>query len=353
MVTPRAWWAVIVVLPLVAGNAFDRKASHPLVELLHPCVAIEAGDLARLDAGKMLVRVLSADDGNVAVFGARRVAADGDRLVAWTRRIEEFHQGKLVDSMGRFSNPPSVDDLSRLSLDEVDLQTLRDCTTGKCRAKVTAPEVDLLRREIPAADPAWPAAVERTFRRIALERLHAYLAGGHRALGQYVDGRTPAPLHAIFGSLVEQTPCLTGRFDGLLEYLEKFPDAPDQEHETFFYWSKERLGGKPIVSATQVVAATEDRSTSRATVVVSKQLFATHYLNGYLNVTAIVTNGPAHYLVVLNRTNVDFVRGFFGGFARLAVERRIKGELPAILDHLARKLESGPPPATGRAPARR
>jgi hypothetical protein len=351
MVTPRAWWAVVAVLPLVAGDVFDQQASHPLVELLRPCVAIEAGDLARLDAGKTLVRVLSADDGNVAVFGARRVAADGNRLVAWMGRIEELRQGKFVDNMGRFSNPPSIDDLSRLSLDEDDLQILRDCTTGKCRAKITASEVDLLRREIQTAGPDWPAVVERTFRRIALERLQAYLAGGHRAIPQYVDGRTPTPLHAVFGSLLEQTPCLTGGFNDLIEYLDKFPGAPDQEYGTFFYWSKERLGGKPIVSATQAVAATDERSGLRATVVVSKQVFATHYMNGSLNVTAIVTTGSVHYLVVLNRTNVDFLRGFFGGFARLAVERRIKAELPAILDHLARKLESGPPPSPGRAAA--
>jgi hypothetical protein len=348
MITPRAWWAVLATLPLFAGDGSARTTTHAL-DLLRPCVSIETGDLARLDAGRPVVRVLSEDDGNIAVFGTRRVAVDGERLLAWMRRIEALRQGKYVESLGRFSNPPAIGDLSRLSLDETDLQTLRDCTTGKCRAKITAPEVDLLRREIQAAGPDWPAAVERTFRRIALERLRAYLAGGHRALGQYVDGHTPAPLHAVFGSLVARTPCLGGRLDGLIESLEKFPDGPAQELDTFFHWSKERLGGKPIISASQAAAAIEERSGVRTTVVVSKQLFATHYMNGSLNVTAIVTSGPAHYLVVLNRTNVDFLHGFFGGFARRAVERRIKAELPSILDHLARRLESGPPPITAPA----
>jgi hypothetical protein len=351
MVTPRAWWTAAAVLPLLAGS-LDQKPSRAL-DVLGPCVALDGGDLHRLDAGKTLVRVLSEDDGNVAVFGARRVAADGERLVAWMRRIEELRQGRFVESLSRFSSPPSIDDLSRLSLDDDDLQTLRDCTSGKCRAKITAPEVDTLRREIQSAGAAWMAAVERAFRGIVLERLRAYQAGGHRAIGRYVDGRTPVPLDAVFGSLVEHTPCLAGRFDGLIGFLEEFPGVADQEFETLFYWSKERLGGKPIISATQMAFATEDRGSSRATVVVSKQIFATHYLNGSLNVTAIVTDGPANYLVVLNRTNVDFLRGFFGGLARLAVERRIKAELPGILDQLGRRLDGGPPPALSRAPAAR
>jgi hypothetical protein len=115
--------------------------------------------------------------------------------------------------------------------------------------------------------------------------------------------------------------------------------------DTFFYWSKERLGGKSIVSATQVVVARGQDARSTDALVVGKQLFATHYMNGSLNVTAIVSTGKgsAQYLVILNRTNVDFLRGLFGGLVRLTVERRIKAELPSILDQLAKRLESEPP----------
>ena len=272
-------------------------------------------DIARLDAGATLVRILAEEDGNIAVLGARRVAADGDRLVAWMRQIDRLRRSRFVESMARFSDPPVLDDLALLSLDAHDLQTLRDCTSAECRAKLTARELDLLRQEVDAA------------------------------LGQYVDGRSPAPPDAVFGSLLKRTTCLTERFVDLAEYLEGGPEAADSAFESFLYWSKERLGARPIVTATHVIMARGHGFRAGDALIVGKQIFATHYMNGSLNITAVVGSGPGspHYLVILNRTNVDFLRGMFGGLSRLTVERRIKAELPSILDQLARTLESGRP----------
>jgi hypothetical protein len=75
------------VVALVAARSFVQTAPDPF-DVFRPCVPIEAGDVARLDARRPLVKVLPEEDGNVAVFGARRTAADGDRLVAWIRQIE-------------------------------------------------------------------------------------------------------------------------------------------------------------------------------------------------------------------------------------------------------------------------
>jgi hypothetical protein len=148
--------------------------------------------------------------------------------------------------------------LAGLSLENRDLEALRGCTSGNCRVKLTAPEVDILRREIPAAGANRPPAVDNAFRRIVPDRVRTYKNGGHRALGRYSDGRSP-PLDVVFGSLLGRTPCLTRRFTALSEYLETFPERVDPAFETFFYWSKERLGGKPIVAATQVVVARGNR----------------------------------------------------------------------------------------------
>lgn len=326
-----------------AGVDGDGQRATSAFDLLQACIALDPGDIRRLDAGKTIARVLAEDDGHIAVFGARRIAADGDRLVAWMRQIEQLRQGKFVESLARFSNPPSVTDVSQLVLDEDDLDGLRECVPGQCRVKLTAAEIALMRRDIDAAGLAWSGEADRLFRRFLVERVTAYRTRGLGAIDRYADGRTPASLQTIFRSLLDHTPCLSARLVGVRGYLEKYPDVSEPELETVFYWSKERLRGKPIISATQMIFAAAAGPGWSVTAAVTKQLFATHYINGSLNVTAIVASDRGNYLVILNRTNVDFVRGFFGGVARFAVERGVKAELPGILDHLARTLESGPP----------
>ena len=345
MVSWRLCWAFTMLLPQLAGKPVAGEGTANPFDVLRPCVAIDARDIARLDAGDTLAKVLSEHDGNVAVFGARRVAVTGDRLVAWMQQIERLRQSTFVESMARFSDPPVFEDLARLSLDARDLQILRECMSAKCRAKLSQREIEALQRATNAAALQWEPQLDDAFRRLILERVQAYRSGGHPALGQWVDGRSPMPLDAVFGSLMKRTPCLAERFTDLADHLERFPDPVDTPFDTFFYWSKQRISGKPIISATHVVMTRGAGPRSTDALVVGKQLFATHYMNGSLNVTAIVSNGPgsAQYLVILNRTNVDFLRGLFGGLVRLTVERRIKSELPAILDQLAQKLESGPP----------
>jgi hypothetical protein len=345
-VSRRWFWAFAALLPQLVGDLLSSQSSAAnAFDVLRPCVAVDRRDIARLDAGGTLARILPEEDGNIAVFGARRVAADGDCLVAWMRQIDRLKQSRFVESMARFSDPPVLDDLARLSLDAHDLQTLRDCTSGTCLAKLTAREVEMLRQEVDAAGETWAPRLDDAFRRIVLDRVQSYTTGGHRALGQYVDGRSPVPLDAVFGSLLKRTPCLTARFADLAEYVEGAPEAPDSAFESFLYWSKERLGAKPIVSATHVIVGREHGFRASDALIVGKQIFATHYMNGSLNITAVVGSGPGspHYLVILNRTNVDFLRGILGGLARMTVERRIKAELPSILDQLARMLESGRP----------
>ena len=102
------------------------------------------------------------------------------------------------------------------------------------------------------------------------------------------------------------------------------------------------------MSVTHVVMARGSGARARDAIVLGKQLFATHYVNGSLNVTAVVggDRSPARYLVILNRTNVDLLGGFFAGLTRYSIERRLKSEWSAILEHLARRLESGPPRST-------
>jgi hypothetical protein len=85
--------------------------------------------------------------------------------------------------------------------------------------------------------------------------------------------------------------------------------------------------------------------------VAGKEIFATHYVNASLGLTAILRGAPggSNYLAYLNRSEVDMLGGVFGGLVRWFMQRRVKGEAANVLQELRRRLESGePPPVVAR-----
>jgi hypothetical protein len=337
---------VVACATALAASTAAIAVQHPLHDpfaFMEQCAAIAGSDLDRLRSGQPLVRSLPGRSREVATSGARRVAADGDRLVAWVREIGQFKRGPMVESIGRFSSPPQLADLDDLSLGETDLESLRDCRSGSCDLKLTAAEIVRLRKEIDAAGREWRLRVQPVFRQLVLDRVRAYLAGGHASLGRYDDGNSPESLAVAFSSILARSPCVHAAPPALGAYLEAAP-RPTPGLETFLYWSKERMGGQSVISATEVVMVRVESGGVPGTLVAGRQLFATHYLNGSLNVTGVIGgNGAPHYLIIVNRSRIDVVQGLFGGLTRVFVERRLRSELSAILDGLARRLESGLP----------
>jgi hypothetical protein len=310
-----------------------------------PLIAISAGDRRELDRGQPIAHVVRGADREVGVFAAVRVDIDGDRLVAWTRNIAELKRSPYVLAIGRFSDPPRLEDLSGLMLDDGDLSAIRRCRPGNCAIKLAGEEIDRLRKKLAAAGDDWKPAVQEAFRQIVLERVQKYLARGHVALDGYEDKDGPMSLGARFSVLVNRSSFLTESMPRLVEYLDRYPQAPLEDVESFIYWSKERLEGKAIVSATHVSIVRSSDSRLPDALVAGKGIFATHYLNASLGLTAILSGGPdaPTYLAYLNRSDVDVVGGVFGGLVRILMERRLRKEASTVLVGLRQRLESGIP----------
>jgi hypothetical protein len=73
------------------------------------------------------------------------------------------------------------------------------------------------------------------------------------------------------------------------------------------------------------------------------QVFATHYLDAALSVTAFVqeTSSSPAYFVYAHRADVDLLGGFWGSLARSIIEGRIRKDGPTILRHVGARLSSG------------
>jgi hypothetical protein len=331
---------VITVGLLVRPAALVRPPPPDPFAFFRPTIQINSEDRRRLDRGESLIRVLPGVDNEIAIFGGVAVRVDGARLIAWEREIGALKQNAMVLSIGRFSNPPSLDDLRKLVLDNDELKDVGRCRAGDCALKLASDDIGRIQRAM--ADR--PPSGQETFRHIVLERVERYLRGGQAALPAAVDRDRPtAP---VFGAFLQRSPFLVDHLPGFVTYLRRYPDAPDPDVETFAYWSKEKFGGRPVISATQVSMLRGHEEGTPDALVVGLQLFTTHYTNGSFSVTAIVRGEPGspNYLIYLNRSDTDFLGGVFGGVKRLLIEHRVKSEAAELLQEWRRRLESGDPP---------
>lgn len=328
---------------VVLSGAICLRAQGPPDPLafFHPTVSLSPQERARLGRGDTVVKAVPATDGQVAIFSGVQAAVEGDRLVRWVRRVDAMKRGRYAPAVRRFSDPPRADDLRSLELDAGDLDALGECRPGDCSLKLSEQEIAALAPIARTRRAGWQGQVQEAFRDALLARATNYLASGLAGAPPYRDRNAAVRLDDEFQRLVGQSGFLASRVPTLIEFLNRYPTLRSPEVESFLYWSKEILGRKPVVSITHVTITR--RSHSADALVVSRQVYASHYMTGSIAVTAIAGEAP-RYLLYLNRSRVDVLDGFFGGLARRIVEGRLRDEAGQVVDSLRRRLEAGEPP---------
>jgi hypothetical protein len=80
--------------------------------------------------------------------------------------------------------------------------------------------------------------------------------------------------------------------------------------------------------------------------VLAQEIFASHYRSGSLGMTAfVIGRDDTRYLVHLNRSQLDLLKGMFGGLVRSVLEGRLAKEAKPAMATVKGRLESGHPSA--------
>ena len=307
-------------------------------------ISLAPADYARLKTGVPIVEVLPAKGRNIALRAATRIDVTADRLATWTRHIEELQRGPYVVAIGRFSDPPRIDDLDGLSLDGEDLSDLRRCRVADCGLKLDDAEIADIRRAIAAADENWHQAAQTAFRNLLFARVEQYLAEGHGP-AFYHDEHRPVQLGVEFAAIAAEIARTQPHLLPVTDYLSDYPRGDAGGVESFLYWSKELLGAKPIVSVTHVAIMENRNAREPEALVAKKQVYASHYITASLSFTSIsaTPSGGDRNLVYLNHSRSDVLDGVFARFIRRVIQRRLRAEGPRALLALRQRLESGEP----------
>lgn len=297
------------MIPDLAAAALAAlwRAADPFA-LLAP-ILLSAADRRALDRGEIVSRTSERETGQVGVFAVSRIAVAAESLVAGARAIEELKRSPYVTAIGRFSDPPRIEDLKQLALPPRELQAVLACRRSSCTMKLTLDEMERLARESSRPGADREARVQQAFREIVLARATSYLRNGAADLAA----------------------------------LTRRPVSP--RTESFLYWSLESYAsGKPIVLITHVNII-PPASPRDPAIVIGKQVFASHYINEGLALTAITTDAEtgARFLIYRHSTGVDLLGGLLGPIRRRVLESRLRRDVPAIIGGLRQRLERGAP----------
>lgn len=335
--------ATIVVSADLAGQG--RPAESDPFAFFSSIVTVAPAERQRIDAGDVLVRVLPASGNEVAVFAASRLDDDAESVVRWTEAIEQLKQGPFVRAIKRFSEPPVLSDLDSLTLDDVDLEEVAKCRVGDCGIKLAAPEIQTLKAAA-ATDGEWKLAVQRSFRRVILERVSGYRSEGFASLPPYVDRSQPVLPRDQVAGILDRSPYLQRHLPTIASALVRYPRVELPHTQSFVYWSKEHYGsGKPVVAVTQVhVVRPIPSGHGLPTVAIfAQEIFASHYRDGSLGATFVLEGSSGRYLAYVNRSSLDALDGMLGGLKRRLVERRLGTDMKSAIDAVRRRIETSDP----------
>lgn len=332
-----ALWLLCGTRPAPAALQADSSS----FAFFAPVVGLSASEQQALDRDEVVVRVLDSHEGDLAVFAAAAIDATPDTLARRVQAIAELKRSRFVPAIRRFSSPPAAGDLEGLSLEDSEVEDLRRCRPSSCGLKLGAAEMRTLQDVMRKAGPQWKAAAQDAFRALVLDRVRRYLREGHAGLEPYADDDPPVRPGDAFARVLAASPYLRRDTPHLATFLARFPAAPAPDIESFLYWSKELLGGKPVVMVTHVAIARGGTPPVPPVLVAGKQVFATHYTNGALGLTTILPGRDGRrYLAYLNRSRADVFGGAFGWLVRAVAERRVKNEAGEVIKGLRARLES-------------
>ncbi len=327
----------LAVVALAAGPASDLQPE--LRALLTRDLKFSPSDLADLEKGQVVTRGLGATaTGEIAAVGAVRVHSRRDAFVTRYRDITHFKRGADVLQIGRFSDPPKMEDLAPLTINKQDLD-VRACRVGRCDIRLPAEAIVRFQRDIDWKAPDAEARAAALFKQVLFNNVRAFISGGPGRIVEYDDEKRPVRPADDFIGLLKNSPYLSEVVPGLPEHLKTFPSSPLRGAEDFLYWSKEKFGFTPFITVTQV---TITPATLTRTVIASRDVYSSRYFDASLTLTIAsdAVSGPgAFYLVYVNRSRANALKGSLAGLRRSMVERRAKSSLDENLRSIKLRLE--------------
>ena len=292
-----------------------------------------------LPAGRSVALVLPFhQSGEVAVAGVERLRVPLEFFLNAFREIPTFKRGQQLLMIHEFSDPPRLQDLQSLILPPAEIQALSECAPGSCGVKLSTSMMDHFRGK--GVDIA---SGERLCRDLMIQYVTQYLEKGNPAMLTYADTVPAIRSWDEFRVLLQEVDWLSEAAPPLYNCLESFSGKACPQIESSIYWSNARFGLKPVFSITHLMIYRQWAGRPWA-FIAFKQIYADHYFDTSLGLALLVEQsaGPANpvlWVLYLNGSRVDALKGWLGPLKAAIVTRRSVGAMRRNLRDLKGDLE--------------
>lgn len=308
--------------------------------LLRTVAGFSPADLAQLDRGEPIARVLDTESREVAIVGAVRIQAPRDRLLARYRDISNLQSSDAVLQIGRIGAQPRPEDFQALNFENYDLETIRDCEPGDCGVRLSTAQLASFRRDVNWQAPDWRQQAGALWRRLLSDYAVEYLARG--ALADYRNKAAPLNVTDEFDVLFGESRSWAAASPEFFAYLQQFPRLPLASTENLLYWSKDDFGLRPVTSITHLALYAPPRESGRTAIIGTRQIYATHYFDAALGLTLAFDDGASgFYMVCVNRARTRSLASLTRALVRAVVQRRSRSAVEQILRSTKIALERG------------
>ena len=339
--------SLAAVLLLLGGMSPGAQSSSSVEQLLRGRLGFSASDLRKLDEGSSVIRGLDTRiHEELANVGAVFVEALPGTILDRFRDIERFEKGPGIPQIGRFSNPPRLEDLQSLTFTREDIEGLRDCRPGNCDVKLSEAAMQRFQHEVNWSSGDASEQANNVLRQMVLDLVVAYQRDGNASLGYYDDGKRPLPIAYEFRALLAATDPLPTPVPTLLAYLDSYPLGRPAGAEDFFYWTVVDFGLKLTIRVNHValypVASRQESGVAH--VIAIKQLYASHYFHTTLELRFLMDGDRTSAesgtsLISITRSRSDGMTGFKGFILRPIIRRRSREAVRKYLEHVKRQVE--------------
>jgi hypothetical protein len=322
----------LLSLLFICPQTRARTADPDLRKALAERAAFGADQIAALERGEPVAKVIPSNNPReVAVCGVIEIPSDPETALKAFQLSLSLKQNLILQS-GKFTNPPRVEDLASLTLSDDDIADLKTCTVGDCKLKLSAAMIHRFQKSIDWNAIDYKEQANQLFRFMIVEYVTTYLQRGDAALIAYADQSPGVPLAREQESLRTNLLYLNDTAPEFVRHLKAFPRSTvPVEHS--LSWARINFGLKPVLVITDVSTYRSDDDGVPRVLVLSKQIYANHYFDASLSLTAAIADQTRSksYLLYVNHSRAGGLAGSFSKFKHKIVEGRATEDLKNLL----------------------
>ena len=328
----------LVALIIIALHATvcAQNSEQTLRKSLSERAAFNAEEFAALERGEAIVKLLPATDRReVSVCGVIKLpAAPEVSLTAFQLSLSQLQQ-KSVLGLGKFSNPPRIEDLNGMTLSRRDITDLKNCGVHDCKLNLSAKMIERFQKSVDWGAPDHETQANQLFRQMILDYVAEYLQQGDAALIEYANERVPVSLRRQQESLMTKLIYANDVSPEFINYLKEFPKSSSPNVEHHLSWAKLSFGLKPVIIITDVLTYRSGTGDTSRILSLSKQIYAHHYFDASLVLTAVTgatsESRPHSYLLYANYSRASGLATSFSNFKHNVVESEATDNLRDLL----------------------